>query len=175
MLLGLKRGLNLVALPILPAATPDSLALAASFGPNLLNLSRIDPAGLQLQTVAAIAGALQGDSFPVVAKEGYLVQMSADTRITLIGANASDAIDLVVGLNLAGFRQVPDSMTAHQLLLLIGDPSTITSISRYQREHGRFTTVAYRDGTITGPDFPIRRGESYLFSMQQAVTGLVLP
>ncbi|MCP3866742.1 MAG: hypothetical protein GY703_01315 [Gammaproteobacteria bacterium] len=55
----------------------------------------------------------------------------------------------------------------------------IVQVPRQFEQHslssGRYQNAGYQAGTQVGPDFPIRRGEAYLFSMLQGVTGVVVP
>ncbi|MCP3868350.1 MAG: hypothetical protein GY703_09700 [Gammaproteobacteria bacterium] len=173
--LSLGTGLNLVALPMTPSNGLTSLQLAQRLGPNLVRISRLDPDTRTLQITEVVGGLAQGSNFPILAREGYSIEMSETQELLIQGVPVTGGIDLPIGMNLAGFTHIPNDTTAYGLLEAIGGTESIASIRRFDRITSRFQTAGYREGVKVGPDFAIRRGEAYLFSMRQAVMEMILP
>ncbi|MCP3866749.1 MAG: hypothetical protein GY703_01355 [Gammaproteobacteria bacterium] len=173
--LALTEGFNLVSFPVAPSGGLTSLQLAQQLAPNLVRISRLDQATQTLQITEVVDGTPQGANFSLVANEGYSIHMSASRELVIQGTAVTGAINLSTGMNLAGFTRVPAGTTAYGLLDSIGGDGTIASIRHFDSSTGRYQTVGYREGVRTGPDFPIRRGEAYLFSMLQGVMGVMLP
>ncbi len=173
--LQLLAGLNMIALPIDPLPARNSFEWATELSPNVKRISRLNPV-TQLMEITEVVGAIpQGASFPIVANEGYYIEMKAEQELVLEGSANSAGVDLVAGMNFAGFQRVPAGMDAYQLLQTLGTESAIASIRHYNQETGRYETAAYHNGQLVGTNFVIRRGASYLFSMRQAVSGITLP
>lgn len=174
-MLQLRSGLNMISLPIDPVPARSSFELATELGVNVKRISRLNSTTQLMEITEVVEGIPQGDSFSIVAKEGYYIEMMENQELVLEGNANNTAVDLAAGMNLIGFQQVTSGMDAYQLLQVIGTESTVASIRHYNQETGRYETAAYNNGQLVGTNFQIRRGESYLFSMHQAVSGIILP
>ena len=174
-LLQLRSGLNMISLPIDPVPARSSFELATELGANVKRISRLNSTTQLMEITEVAEGVPQGDSFSIVAKEGYYIEMIVNQDLILEGSANNADVDLAAGMNLVGFQQVTSGMDAYQLLQTIGAESAVASIRHYNQDTGRYETAAYHNGQLVGTNFLIRRGESYLFSMRQAVSGITLP
>jgi len=173
--LRLTAGMNLVSIPLTMDPALHASELLSALAPNLLSVSRIDPTSQIVQMISYNGGTPQGDDFLFVPGAGYTFTMAVNGDQFLIGNTATDSIDLEVGSNLVGFVAPSTGYTAYQLLQTIGDATVVASVQRFNRATGLFETVGYHGTTPVGTDFPILRGEGYIITMRQDVTGFVLP
>ncbi len=173
--LQLVAGMNLVSLPLTISPALSASDMLTALGPSLLSVSRIDPATQTVEKMFYNGGSPQGDDFVFVPGAGYTFTMAQAADKVFIGASTTDRIDLALGSNLVGFVAPASGYTAYQLLQAIGDSTVVAGIQHFNRSTGLFETVGYYGSTPVGPDFAIIRGEGYIITMRQAVTGFVLP
>ncbi len=173
--LSLRAGLNFVSLPVNLDPPQNSYDFAAELGPSLLSMSRLDATSQTMQTTEVTGGVASGDNFPV-GYGGYYLMLSSDTDIVVRGtAVGTPAQDLASGQNLVGFKGVQESYTAYQLLADLGGEGVGTSVQRYNLETGQIETAGYHGVSPVGPNFGIRRGESYVINTLTNVSGFLPP
>lgn len=168
----LNRGTNLISLPIDPIPPLDSRQLAADLGPAVVTISRYNTVTGQMEITRVVDGVVGGDSFPITSAQGYMVEMATAGEQRLSGDLPDRELDLLAGTNLAGLATVPSGMTAHDLLQQLGGADVIAGISHLEPRTGRYQTVFFQHGQPAGTDFPILRGESYIFTMYQRRAGI---
>ena len=173
--LSLKAGLNLVSFPHDFSPPMTSQGLDALFGASLLAVSRIEPVAQTIETTTFVGASPAGANFPIVAGEGYYLDMAADASEVLAGDLRAVTLILQPGVNFVGFNPVRPGFTAYELLKLIGSPDTVTSVRRYDRDSGRYESAFQTLNVTGGENFIIAPGEAYLISMLQPVTGVVVP
>ena len=172
----LKAGLNLISFPnAFSPSTMTSQGLGALFGSSLLAVSRIEPVTQGIETTTFVGGGPAGADFPIVAGEGYYLDMAADVSELLTGDLRDLTVNLQPGVNLVGFNPVRPGFTAYELLKFIGSPDVITSVRRFDRSSARYQSAFQVLNNIGGENFVIVPGEAYLISMLQPVTGVVVP
>ncbi len=168
-------GMNLVSIPLSFDPAIHASDLLTALAPSLLSVSRIDPATQIVEIMTYNGGTPQGEDFVFVPGAGYTFTMAQSANKILTGNATTDSIDLAVGANLVGFVSPSSGYTAYQLLQDIGTSAVISSIQHFNRTTGLFETVAHHGGIPVGANFTIIRGEGYLITMRQEVTGFVLP
>lgn len=173
--LELEAGLNIVSLPLRPQPPLTSHGLQSLIGADLISVHRLDPQAGLFATTSFTNGLASGADFPLLAGEGYLVEVAAKASLSLAGLAVSIETDLAAGLNIVGFHQPAGDFSAHKLLASIGDAAVVSSVARYNTTTGRYETASQGRGGITGTDFAIVAGEGYLLSMHQAISAVSVP
>jgi hypothetical protein len=167
--LALRRGLNLIALPLNAVPAMNSTALLDRIGMSAVAVSRV--AANVVETTSRGTNGIEGPVFPIAGGEGYYIDVTDDYEAVWSGTAIANARDLTSGVNLIGFVSVPDGYSASALLQAIGDATIAASVRRFNRETGRFETVTYVEGQSVGPDFDIERGTGYVIDMKSTVPG----
>lgn len=163
----LLAGQNLIAFPISLDPALDSVALLQRIGPTALAISRV--VNNVVETTRRLGGGFDGPTFPVVAGEGYHVELASDFEDRFEGLAVSGEQDLNPGVNLVGFPAIPAGYSGVDFLQAIGDNSVVGSVRRFNRESGRFETTTYNDLLAVGVDFPVERGSAYIVDMKGTV------
>ncbi len=171
----LVAGMNLISIPLSMDPVLYAGDLLTTLAPSLLSVSRIDPSTQTVEVMSYNGGSPLGDNFVFVPGAGYTFTMAQPADKILAGTVTLDSIDLAIGSNLVGFIAPSASYGAYQLLQAIGDATVVSSVQRFNRTTGLFETVGYYGGVPVGPDFAIIRGEGYIITMHQEVTGFVIP
>ncbi|MCP3866771.1 MAG: hypothetical protein GY703_01485 [Gammaproteobacteria bacterium] len=81
----LKAGLNLISFSNAFSPSMTSQGMGALFGASLLAVSRVEPVNQAIETTTFVGGAPSGANFPIVAGEGYYLDMAADVSEVLTG------------------------------------------------------------------------------------------
>jgi len=173
--LQLIAGMNLVSLPLSISPSLTATDMLTALAPSLVSVSRIDPATQTVEKMSWNGGNPQGDNFIFVPGAGYTFTMAQDADKLFNGVAATDSVNLLSGKNLVGFVAPAPGYTAYQLLQAIGDATVVASIQRFNRSTGLFETAGYYNGTPIGTNFTITRGQGYIITMHQDVSGFVLP
>jgi len=171
----LTAGLNLFALPVTPTSGLTSADILTEFGESANSVSRIDLNGMEIEKTTIIDNTIAGTIFLITEGQGYLVDMANNHQQLWSGPLSLRVPDLVTGTNVVTFPTAPEGLTAHLLIDQIDTIGSIASVQRFNSKSGRFETAVYNQNIPSGFNFSIQRGEAYILSMHQDVTGLELP
>ena len=173
----LSAGLNFFAYPVGVPAGTSAYDLLAQLGgsADVSRVRRLDPA-TQLFVEASYSGTTPtGVDFPIVEREGYLVDMKTTKTVTFTGSPQCPTHDLVAGANLIGFPCFPGGFTNYQLLSHLGPVDAVSAVRMLDAGSGRFDTAAWRLGARVGPVAKIAAGKGILVFARQALPGVAPP
>ena len=171
----LTTGLNVISSIVEPNPPITSAELLAQLGSSVNSISRLNQTNATYETTSLVGGIPQGSIFPIVAAEGYFISMNQAAQYTWSGLFSTTNPTLNAGFNIVGFPTAAEGLTAFLLLQAIGDSSVVSSIQRFNVDTGKMEFATYQDGIPKGTNFPIRRGEAYMFSMKQSISLVALP
>lgn len=172
----LVAGLNVFAYPSTSTSAPVTCrGLLTTMGTTteVESLQRFNTATQRFETCDRAGG--QG--FPVVASEGYMVQMLTDKALRLVSNATCRSVALNAGLNLIGLPSPPADLTCFGLLSALGE-QTVASIQRFNTTTGRYEHCVYANlgsssARPVGNDFPVVSGEGYMvYAKSSAVMSL---
>lgn len=170
----LRSGLNLIALPVVPAGIATARALLAelaSQGANALRMARLDTVNQSWQEYDALAG---GTDFPISGNEGYALALQGPADVILTGAPSPDTVSLLQGVNLVGFP-LETGARAFELLAQLGGDTVAVTVAGYDLDTARYVTAAYDDeGQPVGTDFTILRGCADYITLRVDLPGFEL-
>lgn len=165
----LYEGMNLFSYPyeIPDGLTTDQLPNHLGVADHMQEISRWNFDTQSFETTSFASETITGTVFPIISAEGYIITMNATQSITLSGSPAtSPPIDLNKGMNLVGFINPSEDLTAHTLLTTLGNEDEISSIQAFDPVSDCFLNVHYQDGQPEGPDFQINPGDAYFIYMK---------
>lgn len=163
-LLRLRAGLNLIALPIDGGPGLDSAELLRRLGSAAVSISRYDTDVGAFQSTSAAPG--DADAlFPITADEGYEIIVNAPIDLRIEGVNHTGPRVLPSGPNLVGMER--PALSAFELLEQLGGHESTASVSRFNRDTGRYETAVFDGTEPVGIDFELERGEAYWVSRKQ--------
>jgi hypothetical protein len=148
----------------LPYRTRNNLTMASELlndigAPNVVSIQKYDPATDSLVTYTD-----GGTDFPLVAGEGYFVNLSSDVSYRIFGSHDPSVIiplksaanpESVSGINLISLPYHATSATASELFAEIG-LSNVLSIARYVESTDSFHTYS-----LGASDFSLEKGVAY--------------
>lgn len=164
-------GLNLVSWPVQPNPSLTSAEFIEQWGGLAASLERVDNTTQLVATTTWDGANAAGAVFPITAEEGYQLRLASAFDAVYAGVVATGTADLGVGVNLVGFRTVPASYSAFDLLAALGGETVVASIGHLDPATQRFVSATYSGATPIGFDFPIEPGKSYFIHLNQPVSG----
>lgn len=173
----LAAGLNFFAYPVGVPAGTSAFDLLAQLGgsADVSRVRRLDPATQRYVEAAYSGSTPTGVDFPIVGREGYLVDMKVAKTVTFAGTPQCPTHDLVAGANLIGFPCFPGGFTNYQLLSHLGPVDAVSAIRTLDAASGRFDTAAWRLGAKVGPVVKVAAGKGLLVFARQTLPGVAPP
>lgn len=164
-------GLNLLNYPVQVPLNMSAFGLMTQLGgdANLQKIMRFNTSIGEWETAEYIDTVASGTDFPIVDSEGYFVVFGNNVPWTYIGNGICEGLSLDAGVNVIGLNCVPQATTAYQLLELLGGPTEVSSVQRYDRETSRFQSATYEAGMPAGSDFALTNNEAYVVHMKTSV------
>jgi hypothetical protein len=173
----LAAGLNFFAHPTQVPVGLTSFGLLATLGgsTDVAGIRRLDPATQLFQEAKYVGDVATGVNFPIVEREGYLLDMKVAKTVTFVGTPSCPTHDLVAGANFIGFPCFPGGFTNYQLLTHLGPVDAVSAVRMLDANAGRFDTAAWRLGSQAGPVVPVAAGKGILVFARQALPGIPPP
>ena len=171
----MSKGFNFTGINNSPTVS-DNYSLLQSLG-NVDYVSRIERLNripiIFETTYYNVSGFPAGDNGILDAGEGWITYANKDFLLRNYSENGCYPTSLSVGVNIVSFPCIKHKVTAFELLSISSDPSGLFMVQRFDTSSGKFNTAILSDsGTISGSDFQINAGESYLL---QSRSDILLP
>jgi hypothetical protein len=172
-----NAGLNLFSFPI---SVPDAYNTTIKFmehpdfGESVVSKIQGYDGNWQTNSWQTVWGqtTVTGNEVSIGNGQGFLVYMKVPKTVSFTGTLISSPVNLNIGLNVVGFQNPPQGLTAFDLLDQL--QGKITKIQRYTDnwETASWQTV-WGQTTKTGADFEIENGKAYMVYMDTTVAGFV--
>jgi hypothetical protein len=171
--LEVRRGINYISYPVAVGAGLRAYQvlqqLAAQGGIN--SIERYNPDIGEFQRALMLDGVPRGHDFPLKRGEGYILHSTAPALLSFQGSADCPAFNLSAGLNLIGAPCAPAGYSAYDLLLDIGEPTTVIGVQRFSPQTGTFEVASFTGNQPTGVDFPVEEGGAYIVELYTPRTG----
>lgn len=170
-------GLNTVGLNHNPANALTVIGLLDLLGTNAREIQVLDEVtGTYSNVTRDGSGGFIGSNISLAGLEGVNILADGVAFTRLAGSVlSSPTVNLVAGPNHMVFPDPPAGLDAFTVLSTIGDETVVSGIQRFNSTMGSFETAIYTGTNITGINFAIESGISYLVFMRSALAGFVIP
>jgi hypothetical protein len=126
--------------------------------------------GKMLRAEMDTAGTPIGSDFPLTENGALFVYADSGAQLTLGDNQSCAVVTLSTGFNLVSYACAPADYAAREMIQSLGT-AALLSISRFEKQSAKWSTVAVNGTVIVGDDFPIVAGEGYIVYTAAAVTG----
>ena len=170
-------GLNTVGLNYNPANTLTAIGFLDLLGIAAREIQVLsESTGTYSHVTRDGSGGFIGSDINLAGLEGVNILADGVASTRLAGSVLPlPTVNLVPGPNHMIFPDPPAGLDAFSVLPMIGDETVVSSIQRFNSISGSFETAIYTGTSITGINFAIKSGVSYLVSMRSALAGFVIP
>ncbi|RKY02378.1 hypothetical protein DRP77_08035 [Candidatus Poribacteria bacterium] len=151
----LRKGFNLIGLPLRPKKPLTSHSLLRKEGIELVSIW--DAVRGRWISAFREGDDIIGPDFLIEPGDGFFVKAADAMTITFKGAPVEPEIELHKGFNLISPPKPFPEHTSHSFLRSSG----ADQISWWDRDRGRWISALRSGGDILGPDFPLRIGRGY--------------
>lgn len=176
----LKRGINIISFPYMPATEANKPLTAAAFLDSINKGSDIVQSITYFENGAWDGGLVtpgagetvpSGRDFPLQFGKGYLVVANLDATIEVPGFDILDPIPLAFksGWNLIGIHGYNTPYTAHSFANSITALGTVTAdnVTKWDTAKGRYEGIQVSQNTLYGFDYPIQTDLGYFVRISE--------
>lgn len=163
----LSAGTHMLAFPMIPGTRQSPL----SSGSLLVQLGADEISRLvdgSIETTLLQNNVISG-AFELESRVGYELQLSQPVNLIINGELATDTtVTLSAGAQWSGFIRFSEDLdTAFELLQSTPLTGVLKSVSRIDATTGRYATATVQTNVPVGEDFELRRGEAYVFFVEE--------
>jgi hypothetical protein len=174
--LEVRRGINYVSYPVAVGAGLRAYQVLQQLAEQggITSIERYNPEIGEFQRAQMLDGVPRGHDFTLKRGEGYIVHSTAPALLSFQGSANCPAFNLTAGLNLIGAPCAPAGYSAYDLLLDLGEPTTVIGVQRFNPQTGTFDVAGFTGNEPTGTDFPIEDGGAYIVELYTPRTGFLI-
>ena len=172
----LYPGLNLFSYPVetYVGFTAFDLLTALGGSTEVNSIDRYDRKTGRYQRASWLDGMPDGENFPIIRGEAYIVHMSVQKQVVFKGGQDCVSSQLHSGFNLIGITCPPAGYSAFDALEALGH--SVRKIVRYNQDQAVFEEAYYdSSGALAGNDFIVVNGEGYVVETIADQDDIMLP